>query len=63
MDFDNIMVKAKLSGRLAFILGLGGDVEIQFGPFTDVPIQELLGFTSSSSGIVLSGVSTVIIGG
>ncbi|EDS9293268.1 hypothetical protein GRK70_004594, partial [Salmonella enterica] len=63
VDLDNIMVKAKLSGRLAFILGLGGDVEIQFGPFTDVPIQELLGFTSSSSGIVLSGVSTVIIGG
>lgn len=63
VDFDNLMIKAKLSGNIAFILGLGGDVEIQFGPFTDVPIQELLGLTSSSSGIVLSGVSTVIIGG
>ncbi|MBA8501315.1 PAAR domain-containing protein [Escherichia fergusonii] len=63
LDFDNIMVKVKLSGKIAFILGLGGDVDIQFGPFTDVPIQELLGFTSSKSGIVLSGVSTVIIGG
>ena len=63
VDFDNIMVKVQLSGKIAFILGLGGDVDIQLGPFTSVPIQELLGFTSSKSGIVLSGTSTVIIGG
>ncbi|ECG1195142.1 hypothetical protein FPE49_004539 [Salmonella bongori] len=63
VDFDNIMVKVQLSGKIAFILGLGGDIDIQLGPFTSVPIQERLGFTSSKSGIVLSGASTVIIGG
>lgn len=63
VDFDNIMVKVQLSGKIAFILGLGGDIDIQLGPFTSVPIQERLGFTSSKSGIVLSGASTVTIGG
>lgn len=63
VDFDNIMVKVQLSGKIAFILGLGGDIDIQLGPFTSVPIQERLGFTSSKSGIVLSGASTIIIGG
>ncbi|MBK4483704.1 hypothetical protein JJQ05_24470, partial [Enterobacter cloacae] len=62
-DFDNIIVKLQLSGKIAFVLGVGGDINIQLGPFTDVPIQERLGFVSSKSGVVLSGESTVIIGG
>jgi hypothetical protein len=62
-DLDNIMLKFKLTGELAFALGLKGDVEVQLGPFTEIPVQELLGLSSSKSGIVLSGAPTIIIGG
>ncbi len=65
LDTDNIMLKLKIGGELALILGVKGDAEIQFGPFYDTPVSlsEILGITSSKSGIVLSGVSNVIIGG
>ncbi|ECJ9325243.1 hypothetical protein FQO46_21130, partial [Salmonella enterica] len=65
LDTDNIMLKLKIGGEVALALGLKGDVEVQFGPFYDVPVplSERLGVTSSKSGIVLSGMSNVIIGG
>ncbi|BEJ32238.1 hypothetical protein ACHHZC_24560 [Citrobacter freundii complex sp. 2024EL-00228] len=48
---------------MALVLGLKGDVEVQFGPFNDVPLSKRLGFTSSKSGTILSGMSNIIIGG
>ncbi|WP_072094021.1 PAAR domain-containing protein [Trabulsiella odontotermitis] len=62
-DVDNFMLKLKLVGELAAILGVKGDIEIQIGPFTDVPLHELLTSPTSSSGVILSGASNVIIGG
>ena len=63
LDTDNIMLKLKTGGELALVLGLKGDVEVQFGPFNDVPLSKRLGFTSSKSGTILSGMSNIIIGG
>jgi len=54
LDTDNIMLKLKTGGELALVLGLKGDVEVQFGPFNDVPLSKRLGFTSSKSGTILS---------
>ncbi|WP_123977367.1 hypothetical protein [Citrobacter freundii] len=63
LDTDNIMLKLKTGGELALVLGLKSDVEVQFGPFNDVPLSKRLGFTSSKSGTILSGMSNIIIGG
>ncbi|HCD7966642.1 hypothetical protein [Citrobacter amalonaticus] len=49
------MLKINLSGDIALGLGFGGDIEIQFGPFFN--------HSTGGSGVILSGVATVIIGG
>ncbi|HAT8004945.1 PAAR domain-containing protein [Citrobacter sp. CK198] len=54
-DKDDVMLKINLSGDIALGLGFGGDIEIQFGPFFN--------HSTGGSGVILSGVTTVIIGG
>ncbi|EJK6270660.1 PAAR domain-containing protein [Salmonella enterica] len=54
-DKDDAMLRINLSGDIALGLGFGGDIEIQFGPFFNHSI--------GGTGIILSGVSSVIIGG
>ncbi|AID27488.1 PAAR domain-containing protein [Salmonella bongori] len=54
-DKDDVMLKINLSGDIALGLGFGGDIEIQFGPFFN--------HSTGGSGVILSGVATVIIGG
>jgi len=59
LDLDNWMVKGKITGEIAAILGLRGDLEIQIGPFFDSP-----GSTGNvGQGMILTGIGTVIIGG
>ncbi|ECD9612248.1 hypothetical protein YT28_23760 [Salmonella enterica subsp. salamae] len=55
IDVDDVMIKLNFSGEFALGLGLGGDIEIQFGPFASP--------SAGGSGTVLTGFSTVIIGG
>ncbi|HAV1239781.1 TPA: hypothetical protein JGU28_004568 [Salmonella enterica] len=59
------MFRLKIGGELALLLGLKGGFDIQLGPFYDkpVPFLERIGVATSKSGIILSGMSNVIIGG
>lgn len=57
IDIDDKLIKLELAGEVAALLGLGGDVEIEIGPFANF-------FNGGTgTGIVLSGMGTVIIGG
>lgn len=54
-DKYDVMLNLNLSGDIALGLGFGGDIEIQLGPFFN--------HSTGGSGVILSGVATVIIGG
>ena len=54
-DIDNLMIKVNIIGAIAVCLGVGGDIEIQLGP--------LFPPSAGGSGIITSGLGTVIIGG
>ena len=54
-DADDILLKIELTAKVAAVLGIGGDVEIEIGPFSSI--------VGEGSGNVTSGLGTVIIGG
>ncbi|EHF7572334.1 hypothetical protein J3170_004431 [Salmonella enterica] len=58
-DTDDILLKIALTGEVAALLGIGGDVEVEIGPFAPL-LTSLFGV---GSGTVISGFGTVIIGG
>lgn len=59
IDLDNWMVKGRVTGEIAAILGLKGDLEFQIGPFFDSPVS----IGGMGQGKILTGMGTVIIGG
>lgn len=58
-DTDDILLKVEFVGEVAALLGIGGDVEAEIGPFAPL-LASLFGI---DSGTVISGLDTVIIGG
>ncbi|ECC1662629.1 hypothetical protein FNO19_22490 [Salmonella enterica subsp. salamae] len=62
-DTDNLMFRVKLAGKLALVVGIDWEEDIQIGPFTETPWPVLLGLAISTSGVILTGKTNVIIGG